>query len=162
MGISDGLTPPGGDDSRPRRITINFTPETDILTGKESRAVNFVLKERRDALVGQSDAITNFKEKKGDRIYLPGVSGNLRRSSLTLRENQVDSLDEPGATDFLAPNKVAAIRIRENSGRDILGTVIISNDSRKGIQNRGDAVFFVTGLDISRADPFRYFDAFSL
>jgi hypothetical protein len=160
MGISDGIGPghdPGG--TKGRRITLRFSPGTDVFTGAESRAVDYVLRRRLDALVDQSDAITNFSRQKGDKIYLPGVSGTLRKAASTLRRGEAGSLGDPGATKFVAPGEVVAIRIIRNSGQGLLGSFILANDDRRGLQERGDAIFFVAGLDVSRSNPFRYGDS---
>lgn len=160
MGISNGIGPGRGPDgAKGRRITLQFSPGKDVFAGAESRAVDDVPCRRLDALVNQSDAITNFSRQKGDVIYLSGVSGTLRKAACPLRRGEAGSLGDPGATKFVAPGEVVAIRVIRNSGQDLLGSFMLANDDRRGLQERGDAIFFVAGLDGSRSNPFRYGDS---
>lgn len=158
MGIGGGLIPPGGGSNnknkKPNRE--KFTSQTDILTGSENRRNYYILKSLADALVDQSDAITNFK--RSDKAFLPGVSGILKKPirTITLKDIEDGVLDQPGATDFLAPNAVAGIRIKNYSGRKILGTTIFVNDAARGFQEENDAAFFLGRYNLSRSSPFRY------
>jgi hypothetical protein len=151
------ITDPGADPNRNvdlvfngRRIfKANATNKRDRLTGNNQKSDTFSFASRQDSLLGAYDTITNFERL--DRISIGGASygASLRATS----GSPISRLTATEINKALGGRHFGSKKAAAFQARGFNGTFIALNDNRPGFQTNSDAVIFLEGFNISRANP---------